>query len=101
MARLDQGIRQRDTELVELAHRVVAHEDEVEDARSEFAGLKRDQIRTTDEHRRALAELTARAESAQAELKAGVRGKDDADVAVDTLREREGSLEAELEKPCL
>jgi chromosome segregation ATPase len=98
VTRLDQDIRQRDTELEELAHRVVAHEDEVEDARSELATLKREQTRTADEHRRALAELTTRAESAQAELEAAIQGKGEADVAVDTLRERVGSHEAELEK---
>ena len=98
MVRLDQDIRQRDTELEELAHRVVAHEDEVEDARSELATLKREQTRTADEHRRALAEITARAETAETELEAAIRGKGEADVAVGTLREREGSLEAELEK---
>ncbi|KAI9449007.1 hypothetical protein BJY52DRAFT_292646 [Lactarius psammicola] len=98
VARLNQDIRQRDTELEELAHRVVAHEDEAEDVRSELATLKREQTRTTDEHRRVLADLTARAESAQAELEAAVRGKSEADVAADALRERVGSLDAELEK---
>ncbi|KAH9068092.1 hypothetical protein EDB83DRAFT_684060 [Lactarius deliciosus] len=98
VARLDQDIRQRDTELEGLAHRVVAHEDEAEDARSELATLKREQTRTADEHRRALADLTARAEGAQAELEAAVRGKGEADVAADALRERVGTLEAELEK---
>ncbi|KAH9001907.1 hypothetical protein EDB86DRAFT_3074702 [Lactarius hatsudake] len=98
VARLDQDIRQRDTELEELAHRVVAHEDEAEDARSELATLRREQTRTADEHHRALADLTARAEGAQAELEAAVRGKGEADVAADALRERVGTLEAELEK---
>ncbi|KAH9064396.1 hypothetical protein EDB87DRAFT_1680597 [Lactarius vividus] len=98
VTRLDQDIRQRDTELEELAHRVVAHEDEAEDVRSELATLKREQTRTADEHRRVLADLTARAEGAQAELEAAVHGKDEADVAADVLRERVGTLEAELEK---
>ena len=98
MVRLDQDIRQRDTELEELAHRVVGHEDEVEDVRSELAKLKREQTHTAEEHRRALAELTARAESAQAELEAAVGGKSEADVAADALRERVGTLEGELEK---
>lgn len=98
VARLDQDIRQRDTELEGLAHRVVAHEDEAEDARSELATLKREQTRTADEHRRALADLTARAEGAQAELEAAARGKGEADVAADVLRERVGTLEAELDK---
>ncbi|KAH9027862.1 hypothetical protein EDB84DRAFT_1439762 [Lactarius hengduanensis] len=98
VARLDQDIRQRDTELEGLAHRVVAHEDEAEDARSELATLKREQTCTADEHRRALADVTARAEGAQAELEAAVRGKGEADIAADVLRERVGTLEAELEK---
>ncbi len=98
VARLDQDIRQRDTELEELAHRVVAHEDEAEDARSELATLKREQTRTADEHRRALADLTARAESAQTELEAAVQGKGESNVAADALRDRVGTLEAELEK---
>jgi chromosome segregation ATPase len=42
--------------------------------------------------------MTTRAESAQAELEAAVRGKGEADVAADALRERVGTLEAELEK---
>ncbi|KAF8266077.1 hypothetical protein EI94DRAFT_1587035, partial [Lactarius quietus] len=37
-------------------------------------------------------------ESAQAELDAAVRGKGDADTAADTLRERVGTLEPEIEK---
>jgi hypothetical protein len=98
VTRLDQDIRQRDSELEGLAHRVVAHEDDAEEARTELATLKREQTHTAEEHQRVLAVLTARAESAQAELDAAVRGKGDADVAADTLRERVGTLEAELEK---
>ncbi|KAH9016698.1 hypothetical protein EDB85DRAFT_1898005 [Lactarius pseudohatsudake] len=98
VVRLDRDILQRDTEVEELAHRVVAHEDEAEDARSELATLKREQTRTADEHRRALADLTARADGAQAELEAAVRGKGEADVAADVLRERVGTLEVELKK---
>jgi chromosome segregation ATPase len=45
-----------------------------------------------------VADLTTRAESAQAELGAAVQGKDDADAAAGSLRERVGSLEADLEK---
>ena len=52
----------------------------------------------TDEHRRALADLTTRAEGTQVELEAAVQGKDDADAVVHSLRERIGTLEAELEK---
>jgi chromosome segregation ATPase len=52
----------------------------------------------TDEHRRVLADLTTRAESTQVELEAAVQGKDDADAVVHSLRERIGTLEAELEK---
>ncbi|KAI0298982.1 hypothetical protein B0F90DRAFT_650219 [Multifurca ochricompacta] len=98
ITRLKQDIRQRDAELEELAHRIVAHEDEVEDARTELTTLKRERVRTTDEHGRALADLTMRTESVQAELEAAVRAKDDANVAADSLRERVGTLEAELEK---
>jgi chromosome segregation ATPase len=98
VTRLDQDIRQRDSELEGLAHRVVAHEDDAEEARTELATLKREQTHTAEEHQRVLAGLTARAESTQAELDAAVRGKGDADVAADALRERVGTLEAELEK---
>ena len=98
VTRLEQDIRQRDTELEELAHRIVAHEDEVEDVRAELATLKREQAHMSDEHRRVVADLTTRAESTQAELGAAVQGKDDADAAADSLRERVGPLEAELEK---
>ena len=98
MTRLDQDIRQRDSELEGLAHRVVAHEDDAEEARTELATLKREHTRTADEHRRVLADLTARAESAQVELDAALRGKGEADGAADALRERVGTLEAELEK---
>lgn len=98
VTRLDQDIRQRDSELEGLAHRVVAHEDDAEEARTELAALKREQTHTADEHRRVLADLTARAESAQAELDAVLRGKGEADGAADTLRERVATLEAELEK---
>ena len=52
----------------------------------------------TDEHDRALVELTIRAEGTEAELGAAVQGKDDADAVVQSLRERINSLEAELEK---
>jgi chromosome segregation ATPase len=98
VSRLEQDIRQRDAELEELAHRIVAHEDEAEDSRAELATLKREQTRTADEHRRVFANLTKRAESAQAELDAAVQGKSDAESAADSLRERVDSLEAELEK---
>ena len=98
VTRLDQDIRQRDSELEGLAHRVVAHEDDAEEARTELAALKREQTHAADEHRRVLADLTARAESAQAELDAVLRGKGEADGAADTLRERVATLEAELEK---
>jgi chromosome segregation ATPase len=97
-ARLEQDIRQRDTELEGLAHRIVAHEDEAEEARAELAALKREHGRTTEDHRRDLADLTARAEGAQAELEAAIQGKKDADVAADSLRERVATLEADLEK---
>ncbi len=98
VARLEQDIRQRDSELEGLAHRVVAHEDDAEDARSELATLKREQIRAAEEHRRALADLTACVESAQTELETARRGKGEVDDAADALRERANSLEAELEK---
>ncbi|KAH9964889.1 hypothetical protein BC827DRAFT_1127002 [Russula dissimulans] len=98
VARLEQDIQQRDAELEGLAHRIVAHEDEAEEARAELVTLKREHARTTDEHRRAIADLTTRAEGTQAELGAAVQGKDDADAVVGSLRERIGTLEAELEK---
>jgi len=98
VARLQQDIRQRDSELEGLAHRIVAREDEAEDARAELAALKQEHAHVSDEHHRALVELTARAEGTQAELGAAVRGKDDADGVVQSLRERIGTLEAELEK---
>jgi chromosome segregation ATPase len=98
VTRLEQDIRQRDAELEELAHRIVVHEDEAEDARAELATLKREQARTTDEHRRVVTDLTTRAESAQAELGAAVQGRGDAESAANSLRERVDSLDAELEK---
>jgi hypothetical protein len=98
VARLQQDIRQRDSELEGLAHRIVAREDEAEDARAELAALKQEHARAADEHRRALVELTTRAEGTQAELGAAVQEKDDADAVVQSLRERIGTLEAELEK---
>ena len=51
-----------------------------------------------DEHRHALADLTARAEGAQAELDAMVHGKGKTDVATDSLHEDVGALKAEQEK---
>jgi hypothetical protein len=98
VARLQQDIRQRDFELEGLAHRIVAREDETEDARAELAALKQEHARVADEHSRALAELTAHTEGTQAELEAAVRGKDDTDAVVQSLREHIGTLEAELEK---
>ncbi len=77
---------------------MVAREDEAEDARAELAVVKQEHARVVDEHRQALEELTAHAEGTQAELGAAVRGKDDADVVVQSLRERIGTIEAELEK---
>jgi chromosome segregation ATPase len=98
VARLEQDMRQRDSELEGLAHRIVDREDEAEEARTELATLKREQARVADEHRRVLADLTTRAEGAQAELGATIRDKDDADATVNSLRERVGALETELEK---
>ena len=98
VARLQQDIRQRDSELEGLAHRIVAREDEAEDARAELAALKQEHARAAGEHRLALAELNTLAEDTQAELGDAVRGKDDADAVVQSLRERIGTLEAELEK---
>jgi chromosome segregation ATPase len=98
VARLEQDIRQRDSELEGLAHRIVDREDEVEDARKELATLKREHARATDEYQRALADLTTRAEGAQVELGAAAQDKDDADAIANSLRERVGSLEVELEK---
>jgi hypothetical protein len=96
VTRLQQDIQQRDTNIEGLAHRIVAREDETEDARAELAALKREHARATDEHRRALADLATRAEGTQAELGAAVQGKGDADAVVHSLRERIGTLEAEL-----
>lgn len=98
VTRLQQDIQQRDTNIEGLAHRIVAREDETEDARAELAALKREHARATDEHRRALADLATRAEGTQAELGAAVQGKGDADAVVHSLRERIGTLEAELER---
>lgn len=98
VARLEQDIWQRDTELEGLAHRIVAREDEAEDARAELAALKREHARVADEHHNALADLTTRVEGTQAELEAAVQRKEDADAAADSLRERVGTLEAESEK---
>jgi len=98
IARLEQDIRQRDTDIEGLAHRIVAHEDEAEDARAEVTALKREHAHATDEYRRVIADLTTRADGAQAERGAAVRDKDDADATVNSLRERIVTLEAELEK---
>jgi chromosome segregation ATPase len=98
VSRLEQDIRQRDAELEELAHRIVAHEDEAEDSHAELATLKREQTRTADEHRRVVADLAKRAETAQAELDAAVQGKTDAESTADSLRERVDTLNAESEK---
>jgi hypothetical protein len=98
VTRFQLDIQQRDADIEGLAHRIVAREDEAEDARAELAALKREHTRATDEHRRVLADLTTRAEGTQAELGAAVQGKGDADAVVDSLRERIGTLEAELER---
>ena len=98
IARLEQDIRQRDTDIEGLAHRIVAREDEAEDARAEVTALKREHALATDEYRRVIADLTTRADGAQAERGAAVRDKDDADATVNSLRERIVTLEAELEK---
>jgi hypothetical protein len=70
IARLQQDIRQRDSELDGLAHRIVAREDEAEDF--EYAALKQEHACVADEHHLALMEVTARAEGTQAELGAAV-----------------------------
>ncbi|KAI0270710.1 hypothetical protein BC834DRAFT_967439 [Gloeopeniophorella convolvens] len=97
-ARLEQNMDQRDAELEDIAHRVVAREDELEDVRTQLATLKREQARVVDERRRELADVSVRAENAQAELDAAVQGKAEADEAAAALRERVGVLEGELEK---
>jgi len=98
IARLEQDIRQRDTDIEGLAHRIVAREDEAEDARAEVTALKCEHAHATDEYRRVIADLTTRADGAQVELGAAVRDKDDADASVNSLRERIVTLEAESEK---
>ena len=98
VARLEQDIRQRDIDIEGLAHRIVAREDEAEDARTEITALKREHTHATDEYCRVIADLTARADSTEAELGAAVRDKDDADATVNSLRERVATLDAELEK---
>ena len=50
----------------------------------------------TDEYRRVIADLTTRADGAQAELGAVVRDKDGAGATVNSLRERIATLEADF-----
>ena len=80
-----------------LAHRIVAHGVEVEDACAEVVALKREHAHATYEYRRVIADLTTRTDGAQAELGAAVRDKDDADATVNSPRERIATLEADSE----
>ena len=80
-----------------LVHCIVAHGDEVEDARAEVVELKREHAHAMDEYRHVIADLATRADGAQAELGAAVCDKDGADATVNSLRERIVTLEADLE----
>ena len=73
---LHTSVRQHDSELGVLAHRIAACEGGVEDVCTKLAALKQEVARGTDEHRRAITDFTTHADGTQAKRKATVRNDD-------------------------
>lgn len=96
--RLQESIRQRDTEIASYTSRIRERELEVEELHEEISRIKREHARTVDEQSRKISEVVAREVEARANMEHMLRGKAETDVMQDTLKDRVTSLQQEVEK---
>lgn len=95
---MQENLRQRDAELVNLTSRLHQRDLEIEELHSEMSRIKRDHSRTVDEQSRKLSEVVAREVEARAAMEQMVRGKAETDVVQGTLKERVEMLQTEVER---
>lgn len=98
VSRLEENIRQRDTEIFEYSQRVVQRELEAEKLREQMNGMKREHSRVVDEQNRGLQEMAGQEGEARMQLELLVKDKAQADVETSTLKERAGVLTEEVER---
>ncbi|KAI0363437.1 hypothetical protein BV20DRAFT_958314 [Pilatotrama ljubarskyi] len=97
-ARLETRLREREVELTELSKKQSEHENDAESAQSEIAKMKREHARIVNEQSRTLQDVVAREVEARAAMEAMVREKAEADVQLNSLKERATALTAEVER---
>ncbi|EPQ55818.1 hypothetical protein GLOTRDRAFT_93366 [Gloeophyllum trabeum ATCC 11539] len=96
--RLEDNLRERDTDSTEYSKRVAEREQQIEQLQDELSGLKREHNRIVDEQRRAIDDISSREEQARTSMETMIQQKAEADVALKTLNDRVASLTAEIEK---
>ncbi|KAI0360245.1 hypothetical protein OH77DRAFT_1392529 [Trametes cingulata] len=97
-ARLETRLREREAELAELSKKQSEHENDAESAQSEIAKMKREHARIVNEQSRTLQDVVAREVEARAAMEAMVREKAEADVQLNSLKERATALTTEVER---
>ena len=98
VTRLQENLRQRDADIAELTKRFRESDAKVEEIREGFTRQKREHSRTVDEQSRKLSEVVAREVESRHSMERAVREKAEADVIMDTLKERVSTMSEELEK---
>ncbi|KAF8583400.1 hypothetical protein K439DRAFT_1412137 [Ramaria rubella] len=88
VARLEDLLSKRDTEIVEAQSRILEREKEAEQLRAQMSKMQREQGRFIDEHCRHLDEVSHREEAARKELQEAVKQKAEDDVAMGSMQER-------------
>lgn len=98
VSRLQDNIRQRDAEINDLTKRFRDREAEVEEIREALTRQRREHARIVDEQSRKLSEVVAREVESRHSMEQAVRERAETDVLTNTLQERVGMLNEELEK---
>ncbi len=88
IARLQENLKQRDTEIQQNTQRVVAAENEAERLHEEISTLKREYQRHLSEQTRALEDVTGQQDQTQHQMNEIVRDKAAVDIELKTLKER-------------
>ena len=98
VSRLQDNLRQRDTELSDYTKRIREREADAEELREGLTRQKREHARIVDEQSRKISEVVAREVEARATMESLVRDRAENDVAAAALTERVNALKDEIEK---
>jgi chromosome segregation ATPase len=98
IARLEEGLRQRDEELATYSQRIADREAETEHLQEEISNLRREYSHIADEQNKALQDVSLREGEARSQLEALIRRNAESDVEIDTMKDKVTALKDEVER---